>query len=120
MAHIGLHLVDNGGELMLVHQVHSNYQRKCDVYRVDFESALLIPVKSFNGRVVFMGMRRTISVAAGVLPLVAADALYLGPKCDGEIVGYNIADGSRIPYQRRPIPDGRVHPMIQGIGERLA
>lgn len=128
MAH-SLHLVDNGGELMLVHRVHSNYQKKCDVYRMVFQSALLIPVKSFNGRAVFMGMRRTISVPAGVFPLVAADALYLGPECDRKIVGYNIADGSIIPSQGRPIPDGWVGPVniidclckcIQGIGEQLA
>nr|CAB3458388.1 unnamed protein product [Digitaria exilis] len=129
MAH-SLHLVDNGGELMLVHRVQGNYYpRKCYVYKVDFESALLIPENSFNGRAVFMGMRRTISVPAGVFPHVAADTLYLAPECDREIVGYNIADGSKIPYQRSPIPDGWVGPVniiaclcrcIQGIGERLA
>ncbi|CAN6199531.1 unnamed protein product [Urochloa humidicola] len=96
MAH-SLHLVDNDGELMLVHRIHSNYERKCGVYRVDVEVGILIPVKSFNGRAVFMGMRRTISVHAGVFPLVTADTIYLGWECDSQILEYNIADGSRVP-----------------------
>nr|XP_034582592.1 uncharacterized protein LOC117845640 [Setaria viridis] len=68
MAH-GLHLVDNGGELMLVHRARcpgrSKFKRKYDVYRVDLDAGILIPAKGLNGRAVFMGMRRTISVSAG-------------------------------------------------------
>ncbi|CAN6212080.1 unnamed protein product [Urochloa humidicola] len=127
MAH-SLHLVDNGGELMLVHRIHSNYERKCDVYRVDVEAGILIPVKSFNGRAVFMGMRRTISVSAGVFPLVTANTIYLGWECDSQIPGYNIADGSRVPCQCSVLdgwlcPDSVIDCLcncIQGIGERLA
>ncbi|CAL5083639.1 unnamed protein product [Urochloa decumbens] len=128
MAH-SLHLVDNGGELMLVHRIHSNYMKKYDVYRVDVEAGILIPVKSFNGRDVFMGMRRTISVYAGVFPLVNADTIYLGWECDSQILRYNIADGSGVPCQCSPIlgyrlcPDSAIDCLcncIQGIGDRLA
>ncbi|PVH65086.1 hypothetical protein PAHAL_2G420700 [Panicum hallii] len=127
-----LHLVDNGGEMMLVHRTlrqDSNYYRKYDVYRVDLEAGILIPVKSFNGRGVFMGMNRTISVSAGVFPCVTADTIYLGRECDGQILGYNIADGSIEPCECGPRPDGWVCPdsivdclcnCIQCIGKRLA
>ncbi|RCV13652.1 hypothetical protein SETIT_2G362900v2 [Setaria italica] len=75
MAH-SFHLVDNGGELMLVHRcLDSNYKRKYDVYRVDLEAGLLMPVKSFNGCAVFMGMSRTISVSAGAFPSITADII---------------------------------------------
>ncbi|OEL13901.1 hypothetical protein BAE44_0025085 [Dichanthelium oligosanthes] len=123
------HLVDNGGELMLVHQRRSSYNRRYDVYRVDLDAGILIPVKGFNGRAVFMGMRRSISVSAGVFPSVTADTIYLGRECDGQILGYNIADGSRVPRQCSPMLDGWVCPdsvvdclchCIQSNGMRLA
>ncbi|CAN6219328.1 unnamed protein product [Urochloa humidicola] len=126
-----LHLVDNGGELMLVHRtlclLDGDYKRRYDVYKVDLEAGHLIPVKSLNGRAVFMGMTRTISVSPGVFPSITADIIYLAPECDREILGYNIGDGSRVPRQCGPFPDG-VCPdsiveclcnCIQGNGERL-
>ncbi|CAN6183898.1 unnamed protein product [Urochloa humidicola] len=127
-----LHLVDNGGELMLVHRtlclLDGDYKRRYDVYRLALKAGHLIPVKSLNGRAVFMGMTRTISVSAGVFPSITADIIYLASECDREILGYNIADGSRVPCQRGPFPDGWVCPIsivdclcncIQGNGERL-
>ncbi|EMS50041.1 hypothetical protein TRIUR3_21216 [Triticum urartu] len=98
MAH-SLHLADNGGELMLVHRTlchDTKYGRRYDVYRVDLEAGVLVPVKCFNGRAVFMGMGRTISVSAqNPFPCVASDTIYMGPDCDVKIQGYNIADGRR-------------------------
>ncbi|GJN32814.1 hypothetical protein PR202_gb21345 [Eleusine coracana subsp. coracana] len=103
MAH-SVHLVDNAGELMLVHRSlyrdsQNNHKRKYEVYRVDLDSGTLVPAKSFHGRAVFMGGNRTISVAAEAFPSVAADTLYLG--CDfSERTGtgrYNLVDTSNKP-----------------------
>uniref|UniRef100_A0A287R443 KIB1-4 beta-propeller domain-containing protein n=1 Tax=Hordeum vulgare subsp. vulgare TaxID=112509 RepID=A0A287R443_HORVV len=89
-----LHLADNGGELMLVHRIRSQYIRRYDVYRVDLKAGVLVPVKGFNGRAMFMGMGRTISVSAhNPFPCVAPDTIYMAPECDGKIQGYNIVDG---------------------------
>jgi hypothetical protein len=91
-----LHLVDDGGELMLVHRtIGQDKRRKYDVYRLDLEAGILIPVKRLNGRAVFMGMMRTISVSVEAFPYVTADTIYLGYECDKNTKEYNIADGSR-------------------------
>ncbi|KXG33055.1 uncharacterized protein LOC8061824 [Sorghum bicolor] len=104
-----LHLVDNGGELMLVHRtIGQGKCREYDVYRLDFEAGILIPVKRLNGRAVFMGMQRTISVSVEAFPYVSADTIYLGYGCDRNTEEYNIADGSR--YSRSRIYDGSVSP----------
>uniref|UniRef100_A0A8I6XKD1 KIB1-4 beta-propeller domain-containing protein n=1 Tax=Hordeum vulgare subsp. vulgare TaxID=112509 RepID=A0A8I6XKD1_HORVV len=87
-----MHLVDNCGELMLVHRQrrdkHSNptnkfnmWRRRYDTYRVDLDSRTLIPVKSFGGkgRAVFMGMYCSFSVSIESFPAgsVSADTIYL-------------------------------------------
>lgn len=102
----GLHLVDNGGELMLVHRArwqggYYNYRYK--VYRVDLEAGILIPAKkqALKGRAVFIGRRRAISVSAGVFPSsVRANTIYLGPECDGQTLGYNVTNGWRELFRR--------------------
>jgi hypothetical protein len=102
-----LHLVDNGGELMLVHRTFGQDDfRKYNVYRLDLEARILIPVKRLNGRAMFMGMLRTISVSVEAFPYVTADTIYLACECDINTEEYNIADGSR--YSR--IYDGSVSP----------
>lgn len=75
------------------------------MYRVDLDAGALVPVKGFNGRAVFIGQCRAISVpaAAGAFSSVAADTLYLGSDCDektmmNKIQAYNVADGSTQPY----------------------
>lgn len=126
MAH-SLHLADNGGELMLVHRTlchDTKYGRRYDVYRVDLEAGVLVPVKCFNGRAVFMGMGRTISVSAqNPFPCVASDTIYMGPDCDGKIQGYNIADGRRCDLIGAVCPRSVVDCLrycIQGFGKLLA
>nr|TKW17244.1 hypothetical protein SEVIR_5G353500v2 [Setaria viridis] len=96
-----LHLVDNGGDLMLVHRMlrrrrldDERYARKYEVYKVDVDAGVLIPAKSFGGRAVFMGMYRTLSLSRKTFPHVAADTLYLGSDCLDRTVSYNLADGS--------------------------
>ena len=102
-----LHLVDNGGELMLVHRTtgEGNF-REYNVYRLDLEAGILIRVKRLNGRAVFMGMLRTISVSVEAFPYFTADTIYLGYECDINTEEYNIADGSR--YSRTRIYDRSV------------
>ncbi|XBH73231.1 uncharacterized protein [Aegilops tauschii subsp. strangulata] len=122
-----LHLVDNAGELMLVHRALSldgEYARSYDAYRVDLEAGVLAPAKGFNGRAVFMGMFRSISVPAeAAYPSVAADSIYLGHDCDRQIQGYNIADGSRCSLIEAVYPRSIVDCLrccIQGVGKQLA
>ncbi|XP_037436530.1 uncharacterized protein LOC119303497 [Triticum dicoccoides] len=126
MAH-SLHLVDNGEELMLVHRALSldgEYGRSYDAYRVDLEAGVLAPAKGFNGRAVFMGMCRSISVPAeAAYPSVAADTIYLGRDCGGQIQGYNIADGSICSLIEAVCPHSIVDCLrccIQGLGKQLA
>ncbi|CAN6205829.1 unnamed protein product [Urochloa humidicola] len=104
-----LHLVDNGGELMLVHRTIGpdtdapgvgRYKRSYQVFRVDLDAGALSPAKDLRGRAVFMSMGRTISVLSpGAFSSVTADTLYLGFDClektrMNKIDGYNVADGS--------------------------
>lgn len=60
-----LHLVDNGGKLMLIHRKLcaykgargkcTKYMRKYDAYTVDLDEGVLVPVKGLGGRAVFVG-----------------------------------------------------------------
>ncbi|KAM0846661.1 hypothetical protein ACQ4PT_055515 [Festuca glaucescens] len=51
-----VHLVDNDGELMLVHRTHPHdSRRRYDVYRLDLDKRALFTVDGFNGRAMFMG-----------------------------------------------------------------
>ncbi|TVU38315.1 hypothetical protein EJB05_11677, partial [Eragrostis curvula] len=101
----GLHLMDNGGELMLVHRIaflnmnDMSFKRKYGVSRVDLNAGILIPVKSFNGRAVFMGMRGAVSISAETFPSVTADTLYMSIGWDAkrEMDRYYLADGSIVP-----------------------
>ncbi|CAL5085996.1 unnamed protein product [Urochloa decumbens] len=143
-----LHLVDNGGDLMLVHrrlyrgndqeddggndqdqqEDEENDDEECtwdyEVYRVDLDAGILTPVKSLNGGAIFMGMSRTISVSSDAFPSVKPNTIYLGYECDGEIQGYNIADGSVEPLHYNSLgPDCAVDCLrycIQSVGTDFA
>jgi hypothetical protein len=70
------------------------YVRRYEVYTVDLDAGTLIPSKGLNGRAVFMGMSRAISVpAAGAFPFATPDTIYLGVDCDRKTREYNVADG---------------------------
>ncbi|CAL5083620.1 unnamed protein product [Urochloa decumbens] len=131
----GLHFVDNGGELMLVHRMlressdgtqGAKRKREYDVYRVDFDAGDLVPVKSLRGRAVFMGRRRAVSVLpAKAFPSVVADTLYLGSDCDEKtrlncIGGYNVADGSSEPRHHHWSFVACFSRCIRGTGKHLA
>ncbi|CAL5083619.1 unnamed protein product [Urochloa decumbens] len=103
-----LHLVDNGGQLMLVYRNHKlGYN---ELSWVDLGAGTLIPVESFGGRAVFMGMHRAICVSPEAFPFVKADTMYLGFDCDGETLGYNVVDGSTEPCHYKPFLRAMVHP----------
>nr|CAB3445830.1 unnamed protein product [Digitaria exilis] len=106
-----LHLVDNAGELMLVHRslyedAQHEYKRKYQLYSVDLDAGALVPAKGFNGRAVFMGSRRSISLAPETFPSIAADTLYLGYDFD-ETKRIDLVDGSS--YTSHDSMDG-THP----------
>ncbi|KQJ92846.1 uncharacterized protein LOC104583905 [Brachypodium distachyon] len=106
------------------------YKRKYEVYRVDLDVGILVPVRSFNGQAVFMGTSRAISVSAEAFPSVAADTLYLGLDCDEKrrMDGYNLADGSNEPCHYDPWVAGMLLPStlvdclsycVRGSGRQL-
>ncbi|CAN6175920.1 unnamed protein product [Urochloa humidicola] len=106
-----LHLVDNCGELMLVHRtqvldIHAHgavkYKREYQVFRVDLDAGALAPAKDLRGQAVFMSSGRTVTISPGVFSSVTADTLYLGFDCNektrmNRTDGYNVADGSSEP-----------------------
>ncbi|CAN6168524.1 unnamed protein product [Urochloa humidicola] len=131
-----LHLVDSGGEMMLVHRTlresndgtqgaKCNIKMEYEVYRVDFDAGDLVPVKSLGGRAVFMGRSRAVSVLpAEAFPCVSADTLYLGSDCDektrmNRIAGYNVADGSSEKVRPNSFVDC-LSRCIRGTGKHLA
>jgi hypothetical protein len=101
------------------------YVRRYEVYTVDLDAGTLIPSKGLNGRAVFMGMSRAISVpAAGAFPFATPDTIYLGVDCDRKTREYNVADGVMEPWDYYcPIgPDTAVDCLrfcIRGSGTRL-
>ncbi|TVU38304.1 hypothetical protein EJB05_11666, partial [Eragrostis curvula] len=121
-----LHLVDNAGELMVVHRLlyqdpDSHFRRTHKAYMVDLDARTIVPAEAFGGRAVFIGQCRTISVTAEAFPSVAGDKLYFGFDCEETCVVYQ-SDGY---YDSNIL----VHPCsainclshcIQGSGDHLA
>ena len=94
MMNDSLHLVDNAGDLMLVHRMlrctHiDTYERRWAVYKVDLDGGVLVPAKSLGGRAVFVGFFRTVSVSVDAFD-IAADTLYFGYECGGD-ASYNLS-----------------------------
>ena len=98
-----LHLVDNGEELMMVHRIpeliHYRlhiFSLSCKVYRVDLNTATMTRVSSnFGGRAMFIGMRRTLSVPAGLSSFITSDSVCVGFDCDGTL-GSNHDSGKEL------------------------
>uniref|UniRef100_A0A8R7UY44 KIB1-4 beta-propeller domain-containing protein n=1 Tax=Triticum urartu TaxID=4572 RepID=A0A8R7UY44_TRIUA len=97
------HLVNNNGELMLVHRKirylrNRTRRRMYDVYKVDLDTGTLFPVKSLGGRALFMGMYCSLSVSADNFPSICGDTIYLSFDLkerahDGEIEAYHLPNG---------------------------
>jgi hypothetical protein len=82
-----VHLVNNHGELLLVHRhrepltSRNKVDRWYNTYRVDLDTGTLLPLKSLGGaaRAIFMGMDCSLSVPLDVFPSgsISADTIYL-------------------------------------------
>ncbi|KAI4982435.1 hypothetical protein ZWY2020_022927 [Hordeum vulgare] len=98
------HLVNNDGELMLVHRTmryprNRSRRRMYDVYKVDLDTGTLFPVKSLGGRALFMGMHCSLSVSTEVFPSISGDTIYLSFDLkervhDEKIEAYHLPSGS--------------------------
>ncbi|CAM0883317.1 unnamed protein product [Alopecurus aequalis] len=99
------HLVNNFGELMLVHSRLRRVNmpsRFYDTYRVDLDTGTVIPVKSLGGagRALFLGQLCSLSVSLEVFPSgsISADTIYLSfdmyERMLLDVEAYHLADGS--------------------------
>ncbi|XBH64896.1 hypothetical protein VPH35_118578 [Triticum aestivum] len=98
------HLVNNDGELMLVHRTirylrNRSRRRTYHVYKVDLDTGTLFPVKSLGGRALFMGMHCSFSVSTKIFPSISGDTIYLSFDLkervhDEEIEAYHLPNGS--------------------------
>lgn len=100
-----LHLVDNYGELMLVHCRGGSLSARnelfscCDVYRVDLGTGTLLPVKRLGGsagHAVFVGMFFSLVVSLDAFPFgsLSADTIYFSRNVSIEVGAYHLVDGS--------------------------
>uniref|UniRef100_A0ACD5WQ26 Uncharacterized protein n=1 Tax=Avena sativa TaxID=4498 RepID=A0ACD5WQ26_AVESA len=97
------HLVDNAGELMMVHRVSSTEEGeprwRYAMYRVDLGTRALVRVNSFGGgRALFLGMDCSLSVPVGVFPSgsISSDTIYFkfGLEEWDEVEAYHLSDRS--------------------------
>uniref|UniRef100_A0A0E0EDJ0 KIB1-4 beta-propeller domain-containing protein n=1 Tax=Oryza meridionalis TaxID=40149 RepID=A0A0E0EDJ0_9ORYZ len=93
------HLVDNNGELLLVHSTLSGDKRLYQAYRVDLDGRKTVPVRGLGGRAVFIGHDCSLSVSPATFPLIVGDAVYPGFGCGDRtgrehIEAYHLADGT--------------------------
>lgn len=103
-----VHLINNCGELMLVHRrrgltADNKSGSWYDTYRVDLDTRTLFLVNSFGGdagRAVFIGMHCSLSVSLEAFPTgsISADTIYLsfdvGERERLEVGAFHLADGS--------------------------
>lgn len=103
-----VHLVDNAGELVLVHRKLSRisttdiFNRKYKAYRVDTDAGKMIRVHGVGGRALFIGQFHAVSVSPRVFSFICADTVY--PGFNGELItdykqigAYHLTDGSTEP-----------------------
>ncbi|XP_037450180.1 uncharacterized protein LOC119320177 [Triticum dicoccoides] len=118
------HLVNNDGELMLVHRTlrylrNRSRRRTYDVYKVDLETGTLLPVMSLGGRALFMGFYCSLSVSVDSFPSISGDTIYLSfdfkegvhdeeieachlPKRSTKSAHYNL--DSSVPWPHKVVP----------------
>jgi len=96
-----VHLVDNGGELMLVHRMRHQNTYKRTSYKVDRVNLVVgknTPA-SARGRAIFIGHFRALAVPPRVFPSLSANTVYPGLHFgerggDRQIGAYHLKDGS--------------------------
>ncbi|KAF7103579.1 hypothetical protein CFC21_104559 [Triticum aestivum] len=104
-----VHLMDNAGELTLVHRRFSRHhdnnnmaKRRYDVYRLDPGAGTLCRVNSFggDGHALFIGMYCSLSVPTKIFPSgsIRGDTVYLSFDIAerNKTEGYHLADRSAI------------------------
>ncbi|GJN16095.1 hypothetical protein PR202_gb03048 [Eleusine coracana subsp. coracana] len=116
-----VHLVDNGGELMLVHRMllgrvypdnrqHNEFKRNnkrtYKVYRVNLEKGKTMPARGLGGRAVFIGLSRALSVSPQVFPSIDGNTVYPGLALDErggdeQIGAHHLRDGSAQSFKLR-------------------
>ncbi|CAN6290450.1 unnamed protein product [Urochloa humidicola] len=114
-----VHLVDNGGDLILVHSkicelpgVEDCFKRKYKVYRLDLDAGKATRVHSLSGRAVFIGRFRSLSVSPQVFPYIRSETVY---------PGFNLVE--RTGYERigaYSLKDGSIEPSNSNAQSRLA
>jgi hypothetical protein len=96
-----VHLVDNGGELILVYRslqlcrdevvqfsdTETKYCIQYNAYKVDLKAMNTIPILGLGGRAIFIGFRSAISVSTSVFPSIKSDSIYVGLD---DMLGTNI------------------------------
>uniref|UniRef100_A0ACD6A6K5 Uncharacterized protein n=1 Tax=Avena sativa TaxID=4498 RepID=A0ACD6A6K5_AVESA len=91
-----IHLVDNDGELMLVHRMDPlNVMRRYEVYRLDLGKEALFTVNNFNERAMFMGMSFSFFVSPHVFRYISGDTIYFSFELDErnkDIEAYHLLD----------------------------
>ncbi|TVU33449.1 hypothetical protein EJB05_25266, partial [Eragrostis curvula] len=114
----GVHLVDNGGKLVLVHRTigRSWRQRSYKVYRVDLEAGKVTTRGgvglSLGGRAIFLARCHSISVSPQAFPSIEANTVYPGLKLSErggskQIGSYRIRDGKTKSFgydSQNPLP----------------
>jgi hypothetical protein len=97
------HLVDNGGELIMVHRtLHIDHLRsEYQVYRLDLNVQKLFHVKSFNGRALFMASNCSFSVSTKTMfASVMGDTIYFSLDSNERLFmqmeAYRLANGDVI------------------------
>jgi hypothetical protein len=106
-------LVDDEGELILVHQIHNHNTREGhEVRRVDLEARTTLPMEELGGRALFVGHGYNVQAPAILLPArlspyVRADTVYLCKDEDGSrywstCSGNNLDDRPIIKAYRLP------------------
>ena len=113
-----VHLVNNSGELMLVHRqrgfILGKFCWRYTMYRVDLDTGTLVPVKSLGGgagRALFMGVYCSLSVSLEAFPsgCLSVDTIYLSFDVAErrllDVGAYHLADGTIEPPCRLvPLP----------------
>uniref|UniRef100_A0A0E0ALT4 KIB1-4 beta-propeller domain-containing protein n=1 Tax=Oryza glumipatula TaxID=40148 RepID=A0A0E0ALT4_9ORYZ len=95
------HLVDNNGELLLVHRTLSGDKRLYQAYRVDLDGRKTVPVRGLGGRAVFIGHDCSLSVSPATFP-----PSLVTPSTRASAVGIELAGSTSKPmitWQMEPL-----------------
>jgi hypothetical protein len=117
-----VHLLDNGGELMLLSRAYkaehftdvtSCYFMEYKVSQVDFDARKTKPIRDLGGRALFIGKSRAISVSPLAFPAIEKNSFYLSEAAGSyhERIGmYRIVDGTTMSFHEgSALPEACAH-----------